>query len=132
VFPLPLLQFKKTFKPAILEGRKTTTLRRWRSCKWRPGDRVTTPGVGALVLESVDQVQWDMLTDADARADGFASLAELAATIRRIYPKLDGDGKAWFKLKFHCEAVGLRQKLAAMVRAELDKAVRGNGSLPLR
>jgi hypothetical protein len=124
--------FKKPFHRAILEGRKTTTLRRWRTCRLRAGDRVFSPGVGELVLQAVEPIEWATLTDDDAVSDGFASLTELNRMIRRIYPNLDGDGKTWFRLRFGPPPNGKRHRLASAVRAELDKAVRGNGSLPAR
>jgi hypothetical protein len=136
---LAQLLFKKAFHAAILSGRKTTTLRRWRSCRLNPGDHVKTPGVGTLVLDSVNSIEWDSLTDADAAADGFASLAELNRIIRRIYPDIANDGKSWFKLHFHLESPRpskppkatqtiVRKQLVAAVRAELDKAVHASGS----
>ena len=126
------LFFKKLYHGAILEGAKTTTLRRWRKCRVQAGDAVDAPGVGKLIVKAVEPIEWKMLTEADARADGFKSLAELNRAIRRIYPNLDGDGKSWFKLTFHLakQAAGPappRQRLAAAVRAELDKAVRRDG-----
>jgi hypothetical protein len=136
---LAQLLFKKAFHPAILSGRKTTTLRRWRNCRLKPGDRVQTPGIGTLVVDSVCSIEWERLTDADASADGFASLAELNRIIRRIYPDIANDGKSWFKLHFHVEPARpakppkdiqtiVRKQLVAAVRAELDKAVHGSGS----
>jgi hypothetical protein len=129
---LPQILFKKPFKAAILEGRKTTTLRRWSACRLKTGDRLTSPGLGVLILQSVEPVEWEALTDADAQADGFASLADLNKAIRRIYPHLDGDGKTWFRIKFHLARAEKKQQLADAVRAELDKAVRDNGSLAVR
>jgi uncharacterized protein YqfB (UPF0267 family) len=125
--------FKKPFHAAILDGRKTTTLRRWAKCAFKSGDRVDCPGVGVLIVKGVKQIQWSDLGEADAKSDGFESLAELNAAIRKIYPKLDanlgGDGKAWFKLTFRRESPHPRAELAALIRRELDKAVHGNRSL---
>jgi hypothetical protein len=129
---LPQILFKKPFKAAILAGRKTTTLRRWRVCRLKAGDRVRVPGVGELILQAVEPVEWESLTDADAQADGFESMSELSRVIRRIYPNLHGDGKSWFRIKFRAAAASRKRQLAAAVRAELDKAVRGNGSLAVR
>jgi hypothetical protein len=91
------------------------------------GARAYAPGVGWLILESVEPIEWSSLTRADAVADGFASLKELAAAIRRIYPDMDGDGKSWFRLKFKLDSQDARLRLARVVSAELDKAVRCNG-----
>jgi hypothetical protein len=96
---------------------------------------VTAPGVGELVLQEVEQIEWEKLTEADAMSDGFESLEELNRAIRRIYPNLEGDGKNWFRLKFKPPAPlpsGKRVRLASAVRKELDKAVAAKGSLARR
>ncbi|MGA2230316.1 MAG: ASCH domain-containing protein [Tepidisphaeraceae bacterium] len=125
---MPQLWFKKQFRQAILCGQKTATLRRWRKRRMTGGSRVHAPGIGWLILESVEPIEWDSLTRADARADGFASLKELAAAVRRIYPDMDDDGKSWFRLTFRLDSQDPRLRLAQVVSAELDKAVRCNGS----
>jgi hypothetical protein len=124
--------FKKEFHAAILAGRKTTTLRRWRSCKLKPGDRVRVPGVGELTLSAVESVRWEDLTEADAKADGFETLAELNKVIARIYPDMEGDGKAWFRIRFGAPPPSRMAQLAGAVRAELDKAVQKSRSLRVR
>jgi hypothetical protein len=136
---LAQLLFKANFKPAILAGRKTTTVRRWRECRLRVGQRVSAPGVGWLIIDGVQPIELDSLTEADAKSDGFDSLADLHRTIQKIYPDQQNDGKQWFKVRFslegHAPAKGpnkaqrlIRHVLAAAVRAELDKAVGGSGS----
>jgi hypothetical protein len=125
---MPMLRFKKPYQTAILAGRKTATLRRWRTCSLKTGDRVYAPGIGYLIMDAVDQMEWNALTQADAIADGFASLSDLDRAIRQIYPNLQGDGKSWFRLKFHLSPSSAMEQLASAVRAELDKAVRNNGS----
>ena len=125
--------FKKQFKQAILDGRKTTTVRRWKKCTLKPGDRVFSPGVGWLDLEVVENVDLKDLTDADALADGFSTLVELHQIIRKIYPDHASDGKSWFRLRFkrlnsEVAQIHPRSKLAARLRTALDKAVRQTGS----
>src|SRR5580698_7452026 len=120
---MPQILFKKEFKPAILKGRKTTTLRRWKKCNWKAGDRVNAPGVGVLVLHAVEPVEWSALTEADAHSDGFESLAELNKAIKKIYGDLRGDGKTWFRLSFKLASAGRMRQLAEALRGELDKAV---------
>jgi len=144
---MPQLLFKKEFFDAIRRGRKTTTLRRWKSCWLEAGSRVHTPGLGWLRIISCDNAKLDKLTRADARADGFDSLAKLNATLQRLYPDQKRDGKQWFRIVFQLErdgqapapaadkksrrGLGGKQKtrLARRIRAELDKAVRRSGSL---
>ncbi|HTW95610.1 MAG TPA: ASCH domain-containing protein [Tepidisphaeraceae bacterium] len=146
---MPLLRFKTVFHQAIKRGSKTTTLRRWNRPLLRPGTTVLAPGIGTLAIERVETINWDDLSEADARADGFASMAEMRSVVKRIYPKADQDGKAWYRVHFHLASAQPkphkakkspphrrrnrthqtdRARLAAAVRAELDKAVGQTGS----
>lgn len=130
---MPQLLFKKAFHAAILRGSKTTTLRRWRTCRVRAGDHVNVSSIGRLLIESVQSVRWESLTDADAKADGFASLVELNQVITRLYPNLESDGKSWFRVRFRMEkpadlGTQARKQLARSIRAELDKAVHASRS----
>jgi hypothetical protein len=141
---MPQLLFKRQFFDAIREGRKTTTLRRWKSCAISAGDRATTPGLGELKIVDCRRVELEALRETDAKADGFASLSDLHDVLRRLYPNQKGDGKHWYKITFavvsgsakpakpKAAKMGVRSqkaRLAKRVRAELDKAVRRNGSL---
>lgn len=144
---MPQLLFKKEFFDAIRRGRKTTTLRRWKSCWLEAGGRAHVPGLGWLRIISCDRAQLEKLTRADARADGFDSLAQLHAALQRLYPDQKGDGKQWFRVVFQLERDGQvpappadkksrrglagkqKTRLARRIRDELDKAVRRSGSL---
>jgi hypothetical protein len=147
---LPLLRFKKVFHAAIRQGTKTTTLRRWDRPMLRAGTCATVPGVGSLFIDQVESVKWDALGEADAKADGFDSMAELQAVVRKIYPNADRDGKKWFRVHFRLAESAAppkrgktskrpprrvksgrrtdRARLAAALLAELDKAVGQTGS----
>lgn len=77
------LSFRARYVPAILAGSKTTTLRRPRSGLPAAGERIRLicrydrpPFAIAEVVEVRDMLRAE-LTEADAAADGFASLAEL-------------------------------------------------------
>jgi hypothetical protein len=143
---MPQLLFKKEFFDAIRRGRKTTTLRRWKSCWMQPGSRVHSPRLGWLRIVSVDPAKLEKLTKSDARADGFASLAQLRQALQRFYPDQKHDGKQWYRVVFQLETDGQlipadaksepqrlggkdKTRLARRIRAELDKAVRRSGSL---
>jgi hypothetical protein len=133
------LLFKKCFHPLIAQGRKRATIRRWVRCSLSAGQRVFSPGVGGLIIASCQMIQLDDLTDSDAAADGFDSLAELKSTLRRLYPQADCDGKHWYRIRFEVERKtpaaaparaaksanpsAARRRLASEVRAQLDKAV---------
>ena len=78
------LYFKKCFHAAVRDGRKTTTLRRWAARRVKAGGTARSrPGVGWLRVEAVERVVWEELTGADARADGFDSLAALAEAVAK-------------------------------------------------
>jgi hypothetical protein len=145
---MPQLLFKREFFDAIRRGSKTTTLRRWKSCHIEAGDRVKAPGVGWLRIRICESVKLSQIKAADAKADGFDSLADLHAALDRFYPDQKGDGKSWYRLAFELEkpiahsaepakAAGkkktttnaVRKRLATRIRAELDKAVQRSRSL---
>jgi hypothetical protein len=124
--------FKRQFKDAIRRGTKTTTLRRWKSCRVRAGSRAYAPGIGWLKILSCEKIDLKDLTAADARADGFKSLKELMKTLAQIYPNCATDGRHWFQVVFGLEtppSQDARGQVVQLIRAELDKAVRQSGSL---
>ena len=94
------LFFKKPLQAAIREGRKRTTIRRWRSPRVRVGQEAFSPGLGWLSIDRVEPVELDRLADADARADGFDSLPDLRRVLLALYPDHHSDGKRWFRVGF--------------------------------
>ncbi len=97
------LFFKKPLQTAILEGRKSSTIRRWDRPRVRAGGRALAPGVGWLAIDTVERIELDALGDDDARADGFDTRDELLAVLRECYPDAAGDGKEWFRVRFRLE-----------------------------
>lgn len=87
LFPAPVLD-------EIAAGRVTVALRRWRRATVRSGGTLVTP-VGVLAIDAVERVQPDEVTDADARAAGSTSAAELLAR-----PQLRRDGELHL-VRFH-------------------------------
>src|SRR5688500_11264887 len=94
------LFFKKPLQVAIREGRKRTTIRRWDRPRLRVGQEAFAPGLGWLAIERVEAVDLDARADADARADGFATLRDLRVVLLRLYPDHASDGKQWFRVRF--------------------------------
>jgi hypothetical protein len=96
------LFFKKPLQDAIREGRKRTTIRRWRAGTpgVRAGQRVYSPGLGWLTIDGVEPVDLEALGDADARADGFDTAAGLRDVLLSLYPRYAADGKRWFRVSF--------------------------------
>ena len=95
-----MLLFKKKFLSAILSGEKTQTIRLWKHCRMKSGQRSYIPGAGYIRVDSVEQVQLDALTEQDAARDGFSSLAELRAEIDRLYPHGLTGGASPYRILF--------------------------------
>lgn len=124
------LFFKKPLQEAIREGRKRTTIRRWARPLVHAGRQAYAPGVGWLAIESVEPVELEHLSDADAVADGFETRSGLVATLHALYPDRAGDGKRWFKVRFTL-ARGVQRKrgtAAAASKAPTRSAGRRGGS----
>ncbi len=81
------LTFRARYVPLILSGDKVTTIRRPSNRLPAPGERVRLvcrydqPPFAVATVEAVYDVTADELDLFDARADGFASLAELLAAL---------------------------------------------------
>jgi hypothetical protein len=99
----PVLLFKKKFLPAICSGRKTQTIRLWPHRRMRAGQRSYIPGVGYIRVEAVESIRLRELTQDDAVADGFSSVASLRAELRRIYPNPRRTGRSAFRVRFRLE-----------------------------
>jgi hypothetical protein len=97
------LLFKKIFWDSIRDGSKTTTVRRWTSPRLKAGQRAYSPGIGWLKIEAVDVIDLARLGENDAKADGFASVAEMKRMLRELYPNQAGDGRQWFRVAFSPE-----------------------------
>src|SRR6478736_5427492 len=69
------------FRDAIASGAVTLTFRRWRRPQVVAGNTYRT-AAGRIVVESIDVVDPDRITSADARRAGFGSRAEVLAALR--------------------------------------------------
>jgi len=78
------------------------TLRRWAHPRVAAGKRAFCPGLGYLLIESVEPVEWADLNEDDAIADGFKSLREMKKTLLSLYPD-SSDGKRWWRVRFEWE-----------------------------
>jgi hypothetical protein len=74
------------FRPAILagiaDGRVTLAFRRWPQPRVKAGGGQRT-SIGVVSFDAIDAVARENIGEADARAAGFASLAELLAFVDR-------------------------------------------------
>ena len=80
-----MLLFKAKFIEAIKSGKKTQTIRLRRYCRMKPGQRSYIPGVGYIAITSIERVELDQLTDADAVLDGFPTADALRAELCDLY-----------------------------------------------
>ena len=126
---MPQLLFKRQFVDSIRSGTKTTTLRRWKYAKLHPGVRAFAPGVGWLKILACQRIEPKKLTNADARADGFASLQKLLKTLREIYPNQEGDGRHWYRIAFElAEAVSPAPHAGPIVQKSRKKRAASRSS----
>ncbi|MCC6124042.1 MAG: ASCH domain-containing protein [Pirellulales bacterium] len=95
-----MLLFKKKFLEAIRAGEKTQTIRLWKYCRMRAGQRSYIPGAGYIRVTGIAEVRLDALTDEDARPDGFDSADLLREEINRLYPRQLAEGYKAFKISF--------------------------------
>lgn len=96
-----MLLFKKKFLELIRSGAKTQTVRLWKTCRFRAGDRGYIPSVGYIRITAVDAIGLDELTDDDARLDGFNSADALRAELQALYAERMNAGERLFRLRFH-------------------------------
>lgn len=109
-----MLLFKKKFIPPILSGQKTQTIRLWRKTRLHAGKRSYIPGVGYIMIDSVDPVALEKLSDEDARLDGFPNAAALQKELRTIYGEKIQNGFQAFRIRFtrlpESEQIRIRQE----------------------
>jgi hypothetical protein len=99
-----MLLFKKKFLPAIRSGQKTQTIRLWKHCRMRAGQRSYIPGAGHIQVTAVDPIELAQLTDADALPDGFDSADSLRAELARLYPEQLAAGFRAYRIVFALES----------------------------
>ncbi|HEX3654682.1 MAG TPA: ASCH domain-containing protein [Pirellulales bacterium] len=95
-----MLLFKKKFLEAIRQGEKTQTIRLWKFCRMRAGQRSYIPGVGYIRVETVEPVQLDQLDDRDAQPDGFATADLLRREIAQLYGDVQAEGYSPYRIVF--------------------------------
>jgi hypothetical protein len=77
-----VLLFQKRFHQGLVDGSITLTVRRWEKPHVKPGGRYRVHPIGVVQVDAVSLVRDDELTEADARAAGFESVAELTAWLK--------------------------------------------------
>jgi hypothetical protein len=125
--------FEQRLWAGLADGTVTVTFRRWRRPRARAGARHRTPA-GVLAIDAVTEVDPAGLTEGDARAAGFGSLAELRRQLARR-----GDGPV-YRVDFHHTGADPREALrqaddlpaeeVARLRARLDRLDRAGRDGP--
>ncbi len=95
-----MLLFKKKFMDAIRSGEKTQTIRLWNHCRMRTGQRSYIPGAGYIRVLSIEPIEVDALTDADAVPDGFESAEKLRAELNTLYAEQLAAGHQAYRIRF--------------------------------
>ena len=101
--------FKQATLAAIAAGRVTLAFRRWRRPTVRAGGTLVTP-VGMLAIDAVERVALNAISSEDARAAGYATLAELE---RELAKRHEG---SLYRIAFHVEGVDPRIALRSLTR----------------
>ena len=96
--------FEQRLWAGLADGSVTVTFRRWRRPRARAGGRHRTPA-GVLAVDAVTVVDPAAITEDDARAAGFGSLAELRRQLDR-----HGDGPV-YRVDFHHAGADPREAL---------------------
>ncbi|MCL2640471.1 MAG: ASCH domain-containing protein [Phycisphaerales bacterium] len=96
-----MLLFKRHLVELIRCGRKRQTVRFWSRPLLRKGQISYTPGLGKMKITAVDLLpSLAALTEADAVADGFPTLAALLAEIHKIYGKPLPPNRQLYRVRF--------------------------------
>ena len=95
-----MLLFKKKFLAAIRSGEKSQTIRLWKHCRMKTGQRSYIPGAGYIRVLAIDRVEIDTLTDADALPDGFPSAEALRSELHSLYAEQLAAGYQAYRIRF--------------------------------
>jgi hypothetical protein len=104
---------KQSILEGIARGDITLAFRRWQRPTVKAGTGLRT-AAGVVRIASVDTVDETVLTDADARAAGFADRAALAANLR------DGADRSLYRIVF--DGIETDSRLALRDAADLSDA----------
>ncbi len=74
-----MLLFKSRFHEGLVSGDITLTFRLWPKARVKPGSRYRCHPIGVLVVDAVDRVRIEEITDGDAERAGFQDRDALLA-----------------------------------------------------
>jgi hypothetical protein len=98
---MTVLLFQKRFHAGIVDGAVRLTFRLWDKPRVKAGGRYRVHPIGVVEVERVDHVTWGELTDADAKAGGFESRADLLAYLGPVAKSPLTPKSKVFRVAFH-------------------------------
>ena len=107
-----MLLFKKKFIDLIRSGEKTQTIRLWKCCRMKQGQRSYIPGIGYILITRVEPIELENLKDADAVLDGFPSADALRAEICTLYAEDVRKKRRPFMIRFSVYSPSEQQRIA--------------------
>lgn len=108
-----MLLFQKRFHQGLVDGSITLTFRRWAKPHVKPGGRYRVHPIGVVRVDALSVVTDEQISEAEAKACGFASLSELKAYLRPGPEPL-------FKVTLHHAGDGDRVEIAMDDRLDPD------------
>lgn len=90
------MQFAKQLRDRVMIGEITCSVRVWMSPRVKVGGRYGL-GEGQVVVDDIQQIDFDHITPALARRSGFASVPDLLRTA------VHGRGRNVYLVEFHYE-----------------------------
>jgi hypothetical protein len=106
------LLFQKRFQVGIVDGAVRLTFRLWDKPHVKVGGRYRVHPIGVVEVDAVSQVQLKDITEADARASGFDSRAELLAYMKPVARKPLRATTKVYRVAFHHGGDGDRVTIA--------------------
>jgi hypothetical protein len=108
-----MLLLKKHLVELVRAGKKRQTIRYWTRPIVHAGQISFTPGLGKMKILRVDELAgYQSLTLNDANDDGFDTLDELLAELKRNYPQVP-PGKRLYRVVFQWPLEAPAQQTAA-------------------
>lgn len=96
-----MLLFQKRFHAGLVDGAVRLTFRLWPTARVKAGGRYRVHPIGVVEVDAVERVTLGAITEADARAGGFASRAELLAYLAPVAKGPLTAKTALFKVALH-------------------------------
>jgi hypothetical protein len=88
------MQFSKRLRDGIRRGQITCTIRIWMRPQVKVGGSYSVEG-GAIVVDSMERIELEDISDALARRSGFADVADLLSVAKH------GSGSDVYLIEFH-------------------------------